>query len=45
MKMVPNPATKVWRENGMLKGEWSDRVLDDDDRHTEGSIFLFRRSR
>lgn len=38
--MVPNPATKVWHEGGMLKGEWSDRVLGDDGRYAEDSIIL-----
>ncbi len=42
MKMVPNLATKVTREDGKLKGEWSDRSLDDDERYTaEDSVFLY----
>lgn len=40
MKMVPNPATKTWREGGKLKGEWSDRVLGDEDRYADDSVFL-----
>ena len=40
MKLIPSPATRVWEEGGMLKAEWADLSLDDEDRETEASVFL-----